>query len=71
MSTVRLTPKAVAELRRRYQVLAAAEAELKLYLGGILDGLGIDRETFRSFDDELGCIDLVDPEPDPATSEAP
>ena len=69
-----LQPKAQAELRTLYQLRAAAETNLVLYLSGILDALGVDRDRFLAFDDETGEL-LLRPEEDavadPSTVQSP
>ena len=56
------------ELLRLLRAHKAAEDALRLYVLGLLDGLGIERECFTGIDDETGELLLDDP-PDPGEEE--
>ena len=56
-------PDELLALLRRHK---AAEEALRLYVMGLLDGLGIPRERFTGIDDATGDLLLHDPPDVPA-----
>lgn len=50
------------EVLGRLRAHRAAEASLRDYLLGVLDGMGVDRARLVGVDDETGAI-LLEPEP--------
>ena len=55
-------PDELLALLRRHR---AAESELRVYVMGLLDGLGIPRERFDGIDDVSGDLLLHDPPGEP------
>jgi len=58
------------ELLRLLRVHKSAEDALRLYVLGLLDGLGIPRERFKGIDDETGELILADEAPEGADDDA-